>query len=60
MAGFFYHCQKLAGCAVAECLFVDDLPINIEGAKAAGMQGIVYAPGGDFVGQLRSMGVGLE
>lgn len=26
----------------AECLFVDDLPENIAGADAAGMQGVVY------------------
>ncbi len=56
-AGFFHHCQKLAGCPAAECLFVDDLSANIEGAKAAGLQGMVYAPGGDFAGNLRRLGI---
>ena len=28
-----------------ECLFIDDLPRNVEGAKAAGMQGYCFADG---------------
>ena len=56
-AGFFRHCQKLAGCPAEECLFVDDLAANIEGAKSVGMRGIVYAPGADFKSQLRQLGV---
>ena len=56
-AGFFHHCQRLADCPAAECLFVDDLAANIEGAKAAGLQGMVYAPGRNFVGELRRLGI---
>jgi FMN phosphatase YigB (HAD superfamily) len=56
-AGFFQHCQILAGCLPAECLFIDDLPANIEGARAAGLQGTVYVPGEDFLGRLRGLGV---
>ena len=59
LAEFFNHCQKLAGCPAAECLFIDDLPANIEGAKAAGLQGIVYAPGEDFLGRLRGLGISV-
>lgn len=54
--GFFRQCQKLAGCPADECLFVDDLPANIEGAKSAGMRGIVYIPGGIFLEELRRCG----
>jgi putative hydrolase of the HAD superfamily len=40
--GFFRHCQRLAGCEAHECLFIDDLPANVAGAKACGWHGIVY------------------
>jgi HAD superfamily hydrolase (TIGR01509 family) len=59
-AGFFQHCQRLAACPPAECLFIDDLPANIEGARAAGLQGAVYAPGADFASRLRELGVLIE
>ena len=55
LAGFFEHCQKLAGCPACDCLFIDDLPANVEGAKAIGMRGIVYAPGTGFEQNLRHM-----
>src|SRR5205814_7490201 len=32
-AAFFAHCQRLAQCAPAECLFIDDLPANVAGAQ---------------------------
>ena len=35
-AGFFEHCRRLAGCAPAECVFIDDLPANVAGARAPG------------------------
>lgn len=56
-AEFFHHCQQLAGCPAGACLFIDDLAANIEGARAAGLQGAVYAPGADFAGRLRALGV---
>jgi putative hydrolase of the HAD superfamily len=39
---FFETCQRLAGCAPGECLFIDDVLANVEGARACGWQGIVY------------------
>ncbi len=39
---FFKYCQHLAGCAPGECLFIDDLPANVAGAKACGWNGMVY------------------
>jgi putative hydrolase of the HAD superfamily len=43
-AGFFERCAAEAGCALGECVFIDDLPANIAGATAAGMRGLVYRP----------------
>ena len=53
----YEHCLALADCQASECLFVDDLPVNIEAARACGWQGIVYAPGGACVRQLSELGV---
>jgi putative hydrolase of the HAD superfamily len=51
--GLFAHCQRLAGCAAAECLFIDDLPANVAGARACGWRGIVYRDPADLRARLR-------
>jgi putative hydrolase of the HAD superfamily len=56
---FFRHAQRLAGCAAEECLFIDDLPANVAGARALGWQGIVYSRGTDLPTQLAKAGVSL-
>jgi FMN phosphatase YigB (HAD superfamily) len=56
-AGFFEHCTRLAGCAPAECLFIDDLPANVSGAHACGWQGIVYTSYPDLCKQLMALGI---
>lgn len=54
---FFEQCQRLAGCAPRECLFIDDLPANVEGARACGWQGLVYDKPGGLRAQLAALGV---
>ena len=39
---FYLACSAAAGSDPADCLFIDDLPANIAGARAAGLIGIVY------------------
>jgi FMN phosphatase YigB (HAD superfamily) len=56
-AGFFEHCLGHAGAEAEECLFIDDLPANIAGARACGWQGIVYRSFEDLQHQLRELGV---
>jgi FMN phosphatase YigB (HAD superfamily) len=56
-AGFFEHCTRLAGCAPAECLFIDDLPDNVAGARACGWQGLVYTGFADLCKDLTKIGV---
>jgi putative hydrolase of the HAD superfamily len=56
---FFRHAQRLADCAPQECLFIDDLPGNVAGARALGWQGIVYSPGTDLPVKLAELGVRL-
>ena len=39
----FEHAVRQANCAPNECLFIDDLPANIDGAIGCGLQGVVYS-----------------
>jgi FMN phosphatase YigB (HAD superfamily) len=56
-AEFFLHCHQLADAHPAECVFVDDLPKNIDGARAVGFHGILYKPNANLAEHLRSLGV---
>jgi HAD superfamily hydrolase (TIGR01509 family) len=56
-AEFFLHCHRLANANPAECVFVDDLSANIDGARAIGFHGIVYKPNASLAEQLRGIGV---
>jgi putative hydrolase of the HAD superfamily len=60
LAGFFEHCQRLAGAAPQDCIFIDDLPDNVGAAQALGWHGIVYKPGNDLPGALERLGVHIE
>ena len=53
----YAHCCKVGGCSPAQCLFIDDLPANIEAARACGWQGIVYHQGLDLRRELRKHGI---
>lgn len=57
-----YQCfLEEMGLQGAECVFIDDVPLNVEGAIRCGINGIVYH--GDPVllrRQLREMGVGVD
>jgi putative hydrolase of the HAD superfamily len=54
---FFEHCQRRAGCAPEECVFIDDLPANVAGAQAVGLHGIVYQGDDHLHESLRRLGV---
>jgi putative hydrolase of the HAD superfamily len=56
----YAHCQRLAGRPAAECLFIDDLPTNVQAARACGWQGLVYERGGDLRRALAGCGVRLH
>ena len=44
-------------CAPDECVFIDDIPANIEGAEALGMHGIIFRTHADCVMALGKLGV---
>ena len=56
-AGFFAYCQRHADADPAECVFIDDLPANVEAARSHGWHGIDYRPGDDLAAKLRAAGV---
>jgi FMN phosphatase YigB (HAD superfamily) len=58
-AAFFEHCQRLAGCTAAECLFIDDLPANVAGARACGWQALVYTSVSALQEQFAALGIRL-
>ncbi len=39
---FYSAALEMAECLPHECVFIDDLPENVEGAKRAGFDGIVF------------------
>jgi putative hydrolase of the HAD superfamily len=56
-AEFYHACAHAAGAAPAECLFIDDLPENVDGARAVGMPGVVFRDVPSLLDALRAQGV---
>jgi putative hydrolase of the HAD superfamily len=54
---FFAHIQQHARAEPHECVFVDDLPTNVEAAEKFGWRGVVYRPDGTLADKLRAAGV---
>jgi putative hydrolase of the HAD superfamily len=53
-AEFFAYALRFANAEPHECLFIDDLPVNVEAAERAGMRGIVYTADGGLADRLRA------
>ena len=54
---FFAYALRFADAAPSECVFVDDLPVNVEAAERFGWKGVVYRPDGSLPEKLRAAGV---
>lgn len=59
-AEIYYALLEKYGLQAEESVFLDDLPANIEGAKAVGMHGIVFAGLEDALVELERLGVKIE
>jgi putative hydrolase of the HAD superfamily len=55
--GIYHECLRRAGRPADECVFIDDLPTNVEAARACGFHGLVYRRGDDLRGELARLGV---
>ncbi|HTU93603.1 MAG TPA: HAD family phosphatase [Gemmataceae bacterium] len=58
-ADIYAHCHQIAGSTPRQCLFIDDVPANIEAARACGWQGIVYHRGLDLRRELNERKIEL-
>jgi putative hydrolase of the HAD superfamily len=48
---------RRTGMAASQCLFVDDLPANVDGARACGLQALVFTGAADLERQLAALDV---
>ncbi len=55
--GFFDACVKSAAVAAESCIFIDDVEENVDGARAAGLNGLVYRDTPQLIAELRKHGV---
>ena len=53
----YIEALKKARARAEECVFLDDLPENIEGAQRLGMNSILYGPQIDLEVKLKQMNV---
>jgi putative hydrolase of the HAD superfamily len=56
-AEFYQACAEAAEAEPGDCVFIDDLPENIEGARAAGLVGLVYLTTEGLIADLQALGV---
>lgn len=57
---YFEHCLNRAGCPASACVFIDDLPANVAGARACGLHGIVYTGPDGLRRELAALGVRIN
>ncbi len=57
---FYEAALAVAGCAKDECLFTDDLPENIEGARRFGFHGVLFTTAEAFRRDLVAHGIALK
>jgi putative hydrolase of the HAD superfamily len=56
-AAFYLACAEAAEAEPGDCVFIDDLPENVEGAKAAGLVGLLYQSTDRLLEDLAALGV---
>ncbi len=54
---FYLACAEAAGAAPGDCVFIDDLAENVEGARAAGLSAVLYRNVAALRGDLARLGV---
>ena len=53
----YAEAARRAGCAPCECVFIDDMEVNVKGAVEAGLAGILYRPETDLAAELEKLGL---
>lgn len=57
---FFAYANQFAYAEPSECLFLDDLPVNVESAARFGWNGLVYRNDGTLIEKLTAAGVQIR
>jgi len=55
--GIYREALRRAGCRAEECVFIDDIPVNVVAAVKLGMAGIVFQPETDLAAELLKLGL---
>jgi len=53
----YEHAARQAGVAPEDVFYVDDMPANVEGARAAGFDAVLFTSAAQYAADLRSRGV---
>jgi putative hydrolase of the HAD superfamily len=56
---FYRAALTMAGCAPGECVFIDDIPENVEGARMAGFDAIQFQDFRQLSGEFERRGIAL-
>jgi putative hydrolase of the HAD superfamily len=59
-AAFYLACAEAAEADPADCVFIDDLAENVEGARAAGLLGVLYQSTEGLIADLSGLGVDID
>jgi glucose-1-phosphatase len=54
---YFIQCQLEAQALPSECLFLDDMSVNVDAARVHGWNALLYQPGNDLANQLHKLGL---
>ena len=54
---FYLECTRAAGLPPGQCVFIDDLAENVQGAKEAGLQALHYRDADSLLPELAALGV---
>ncbi len=55
--GFYEACARSVARAPGECVFIDDVPENVVGARAAGLAALLYTTTQALIGDLVALGI---
>lgn len=59
-AGFYLACAAAAGREPGECIFIDDMPENVAGAREAGLRSVRYTEPSSLESELRALGIEID
>ncbi|CAN5628028.1 HAD family phosphatase [soil metagenome] len=57
---FYQACAEAAEAPASACVFIDDLPENVEGARAAGLQGLLFRDPPTLRADLSRLGIAFR